>query len=74
MASARKGYGPITSVLLGDSGVRPVAPEEEWEAFRAGVEDRLSARVVAVNRNHPLRPRVEVETLIALDKLPAWLQ
>ena len=55
MASAKKGYPPIVSVLLGESleeGI-PRAPEEEWSAFRAGVEDRLSARVVAVNRLTP---------------------
>jgi NADPH-dependent glutamate synthase beta subunit-like oxidoreductase/NAD(P)H-flavin reductase len=53
MASARKGYGPITRVLLGDSGQRPVVPESEWREFRAAVEDRLSARVVEVNRLTP---------------------
>src|SRR6266568_1912468 len=31
MASARRGYLPITQVLLGDAPERPVAPEEEWE-------------------------------------------
>src|SRR5262249_54059812 len=53
MASARKGFGPITRVLLGDSAVRPVVPESEWREFRAAVEDRLSARVVEVNRLTP---------------------
>src|SRR5262249_3551874 len=53
MASAQKGYGPITRVLLGDSSERPVAPADEWEAFRKRVEDRLTARVVAVHRLTP---------------------
>ncbi len=53
MASARKGYGPITEVLLGTSRTRPVADASEWETFRGGVEDRLSARVVAVHRLTP---------------------
>jgi len=53
MASARKGYAPITAVLLGDSAERPVVPEERWRDFRAAVEDRLSARVVEVNRLTP---------------------
>src|SRR5207244_12881142 len=50
MASARKGYGPITTVLLGNGGKRPVAPVSEWDAFRQRLEDRLTARVVEVNR------------------------
>ena len=53
MASARKGYAPITAVLLGDSAERPVVLEERWRDFRAAVEDRLSARVVEVNRLTP---------------------
>jgi NADPH-dependent glutamate synthase beta subunit-like oxidoreductase/NAD(P)H-flavin reductase len=53
MASARKGYGPITRVLLGTSRTRPMADAGEWETFRNGVEDRLSARVVAVERLTP---------------------
>ena len=53
MASAQKGYGPITSVLLGSLPSRPVVDPGEWESFRAGVEDRLSARVVAVHRLTP---------------------
>src|SRR5262249_51571092 len=39
--------------LLGDSSERPVAPADEWEAFRKRVEDRLTARVVAVHRLTP---------------------
>jgi len=53
MASARKGYVPIVSLLLGAFSGRPVVATSEWEAFRADIEDRLSARVVAVNRLTP---------------------
>jgi NAD(P)H-flavin reductase len=53
MASAQKGYGPVTRVLLGDSSDRPSAPIAHWDAFRNTVEERLTARVVAVNRLTP---------------------
>jgi NADPH-dependent glutamate synthase beta subunit-like oxidoreductase/NAD(P)H-flavin reductase len=67
MASARKGYGPITTLLLGDSQRRPVAPVEEWESFREGIEDRLSARVVAVNRLTPTIVEVVVRAPAAAE-------
>jgi hypothetical protein len=53
MASARKGYLPITNVLLGDLPERPAAAIEQWDSFRGAVEDHLSARVVEVNRLTP---------------------
>ena len=60
MASARKGYPVIAAILSGTSG-EPMdggslldgADLAEWEEFRRGVEDLLSARVVAVNRLTP---------------------
>jgi NADPH-dependent glutamate synthase beta subunit-like oxidoreductase/NAD(P)H-flavin reductase len=52
MASAKNGYPTITAVLLGE-GERRVAPEADWEAFRAQIADRLTARVVVVNRLTP---------------------
>ncbi len=53
MASARGGYRAITSVLLGDAPERPVVSDREWEDFRGRIEDRLTARVIAVNRLTP---------------------
>jgi NAD(P)H-flavin reductase len=67
MASARRGYLPITSVLLGDAPERPTAPEEEWEEFRRRVEDRLTARVVAVNRLTPTIVEVVVRAPAAAE-------
>ena len=66
MASAQKGYGPVTRVLLGDSLQRPVAPVAEWETFRADIEDRLTARVVAVNRLTPTIVEVVVRAPAAV--------
>jgi NADPH-dependent glutamate synthase beta subunit-like oxidoreductase/NAD(P)H-flavin reductase len=67
MASARKGYVPITSALLGESGERPCVSVEEWDAFRRGIEDRLSARVVAVNRLTPTIVEVVVRAPAAAE-------
>jgi NADPH-dependent glutamate synthase beta subunit-like oxidoreductase/NAD(P)H-flavin reductase len=67
MASAQKGYRPITSVLLDESKERPVAPVHEWEAFRDRIEDRLSARVVAVNRLTPTIVEVVVRAPAAAE-------
>ncbi len=67
MASARRGYLPITAVLLGDRPRRPVAPEGEWEDFRRRVEDRLTARVVAVNRLTPTIVEVVVRAPAAAE-------
>jgi NADPH-dependent glutamate synthase beta subunit-like oxidoreductase/NAD(P)H-flavin reductase len=55
MASARKGYPRIAAVLLGEAGesARQTASEEEWREFRARIEDRLTPRVVAVERLTP---------------------
>ncbi|HSS45575.1 MAG TPA: pyridine nucleotide-disulfide oxidoreductase, partial [Thermoanaerobaculia bacterium] len=55
MASAKKGYLPIASVLLPERsrGETVAAPEPEWQAFRARVEDWLSARVEDVRRLTP---------------------
>jgi NADPH-dependent glutamate synthase beta subunit-like oxidoreductase/NAD(P)H-flavin reductase len=66
MASARKGYPQIASVLLG-SGNRPVVPDRDWETFRAGVEDRLSARVVDVRRLTPTIVEVVVRAPAAAE-------
>ncbi|HEX7252361.1 MAG TPA: FAD-dependent oxidoreductase, partial [Thermoanaerobaculia bacterium] len=66
MASAQKGYGPVTRVLLGDSPERPVAPIEQWESFRAAIEDRLTARVVAVHRLTPTIVEVVVRAPAAV--------
>ena len=44
MASAKKGYGPITDVLGGRPERRAEAPIAEWEAFRGRIEDDLTAR------------------------------
>jgi NADPH-dependent glutamate synthase beta subunit-like oxidoreductase/NAD(P)H-flavin reductase len=51
MASARNGYRAIARVLDG-RGAAPVA-EAEWDAFRARLEDDLTARVVRVERLTP---------------------
>ena len=67
MASARKGYGPITTVLLGNAGKRPVAPASEWETFRQRLEDRLTARVVEVNRLTPTIVEVVVRAPAAAE-------
>jgi NADPH-dependent glutamate synthase beta subunit-like oxidoreductase/NAD(P)H-flavin reductase len=69
MASARRGYVPITSVLLGEAPERPAAPEEEWEEFRRRIEDRLTARVVAVNRLTPTIVEVVVRAPAAAENL-----
>ncbi|HEY6928299.1 MAG TPA: FAD-dependent oxidoreductase [Thermoanaerobaculia bacterium] len=66
MASAQKGYGPVTRVLLGDSPERPVVPIEQWESFRDAVEDRLTARVVAVHRLTPTIVEVVVRAPAAV--------
>ena len=51
MASARNGYPAIAQVLNG-TGVKKVA-DAEWDAFRARIEDELSATVVSVHRLTP---------------------
>ena len=51
MASAKNGYGAVAEVLRG-SGAKAV-PDADWDAFRARLEDDLTARVVAVNRLTP---------------------
>jgi NADPH-dependent glutamate synthase beta subunit-like oxidoreductase/NAD(P)H-flavin reductase len=55
MASAKKGYPAITAALFpGEASERrPVRPEEDWKAWRARIEERLTARVVEVNRLTP---------------------
>ena len=62
MASAQKGYGPITRVLLGDSEQRPTAPISDWAAFRKTVQERLTSEVVAVNRLTPTIVEVVVRS------------
>src|SRR5262249_29251453 len=66
MASAQKGYGPVTRFLLGDSPERPVAPVEQWNAFRHVIEQRLTARVVAVHRLTPTIVEVVVQAPAAV--------
>ncbi len=51
MASARNGYRAIAEVVNGKGS--PAVPDTEWDAFRAGLEDDLTARVVAVHRLTP---------------------
>ncbi len=53
MASAKKGYPAITAALCPVGSPRPRRPEEEWERFRARIEERLTARVVEVKRLTP---------------------
>ncbi|MBC8647154.1 MAG: FAD-dependent oxidoreductase, partial [Thermoanaerobaculia bacterium] len=55
MASARRGYREITSVLTGAASDdhRPVRPDEDWERFRGRIDEALTARVVEVNRLTP---------------------
>jgi NADPH-dependent glutamate synthase beta subunit-like oxidoreductase/NAD(P)H-flavin reductase len=55
MASARKGYRHIVSVVLGGdpARAREAAEESEWEDFRGRIEDRLVARVSQVRRLTP---------------------
>ncbi len=67
MASAKKGYGPVTAVLLGRDAARPVAPLEAWEAFRRRIEGRLTARVAAVNRLTPTIVEVVVHAPAAAE-------
>src|SRR4029079_11244696 len=49
MASARNGYRAIASVLDGSTR----GSDGEWEASRRGLEEDLTARVVAVHRLTP---------------------
>ncbi|HYB52235.1 MAG TPA: FAD-dependent oxidoreductase, partial [Thermoanaerobaculia bacterium] len=67
MASARKGYAAIISAIFPGpaSRPRPERPETEWEAFRAGIEARLSAQVVEVNRLTPTIVEVVVRARAA---------
>jgi NADPH-dependent glutamate synthase beta subunit-like oxidoreductase/NAD(P)H-flavin reductase len=51
MASARNGYRAIAAVVNGKGSARP--PDSEWDAFRARLEDELTARVVSVHRLTP---------------------
>ncbi len=51
MASARNGYRAIAEVLGERS--RAAVSDAEWDAFRARLEDDLTARVVGVNRLTP---------------------
>ncbi|HKD11456.1 MAG TPA: FAD-dependent oxidoreductase [Thermoanaerobaculia bacterium] len=67
MASAKKGYPPITRVLLGDRSERPVVPAALWEDFRRRVEERLTARVVAVHRLTPTIVEVVVRAPAAAE-------
>jgi NADPH-dependent glutamate synthase beta subunit-like oxidoreductase/NAD(P)H-flavin reductase len=67
MASAKKGYLPITRVLLGDRSERPVVPPAQWEDFRGRVEERLTARVVAVHRLTPTIVEVVVRAPAAAE-------
>jgi len=67
MASAKKGYPPITRVLLGDRSERPVVPPALWEDFRRRVEERLTARVVAVHRLTPTIVEVVVRAPAAAE-------
>jgi NAD(P)H-flavin reductase len=67
MASAQKGYVAITAALLDEAGERRTTPVEEWETFRRAVEDRLSARVVAVNRLTPTIVEVVVRAPAAAE-------
>src|SRR5690349_673907 len=62
MASAKNGYRAIASVL--DRSTR--ADESEWDAFRRGLEDDLTARVVAVNRLTPTIVEVVVRAPAAV--------
>jgi NADPH-dependent glutamate synthase beta subunit-like oxidoreductase/NAD(P)H-flavin reductase len=67
MASAKKGYLPITRVLLGERPERAVVPPERWETFRHGVEERLTAKVVAVQRLTPTIVEVVVRAPAAAE-------
>jgi NADPH-dependent glutamate synthase beta subunit-like oxidoreductase/NAD(P)H-flavin reductase len=67
MASARKGYQAITDVLFPGSGARPAVPFERWEAFRRGIEERLVARVVTVERLTPAIVEVVVRAPAAAE-------
>ena len=58
-------------MLLGDARERPTAPDAEWEEFRRRVEDRLTARVVAVNRLTPTIVEVVVRAPAAAAVLRA---
>ncbi len=54
MASAKKGYLAIDAALFPDPACpRPIRPERDWEEFRERIEQRLTARVVEVNRLTP---------------------
>jgi len=55
MASAKKGYRPVTDVLGGPppGGSLPAADTAEWRSFRATIEDLLTARVHEVLRLTP---------------------
>ena len=55
MASAKKGYPAIVSVLFPGpaSAPRPVRPDAEWADFRARIDGRLRAEVIAVIRLTP---------------------
>ena len=72
MASAKKGYGAITDVLAAPSGTgRAGRTVAEWEPSARRVDDRLTARVVAVNRLTPTIVEVVVHAPAAARELPA---
>ncbi len=55
MASAKRGYRPVTDVVGGPAPGEslPAAPEAEWESFRERTADLLSATVHEVRRLTP---------------------
>ncbi|HYK41383.1 MAG TPA: FAD-dependent oxidoreductase [Thermoanaerobaculia bacterium] len=55
MASAKKGYRPITDALGGPAPgqIGEVAPVSEWNGFRERMDDLLTARVAEVRRLTP---------------------
>ena len=69
MASAKKGYPHIASVVLGGAAARAreTASESEWREFRARIEDRFSPRVVAVERLTPTIVEVVVRAPAAAE-------
>jgi NADPH-dependent glutamate synthase beta subunit-like oxidoreductase/NAD(P)H-flavin reductase len=66
MASARKGYLAIAAALFPGPGERPERPEEQWQAFRARIGERLAAHVVEVNRLTPTIVEVVVHAPAAV--------
>jgi NADPH-dependent glutamate synthase beta subunit-like oxidoreductase/NAD(P)H-flavin reductase len=67
MASARQGYGAIVGAIFPGGPGRPVRAEADWDDFARGLADRLTARIVEVNRLTPTIVEVVVRAPAAAE-------